>query len=372
MQDTLQAPADGAILFAAVVAAFVILINADVIGRTLDIMDHPDTIRKKHERVTPLVGGLAVMVPLVLWAAASLILDASNNVMLLNAVMLCGGGAGLVGYADDQSSTTPSSRLLAIFLLVATAIVVAPAIVPTQIHWGSLGVSDVSRWFAVVFLAVAMAGFVNAVNMADGQNGVVTGMFAIWAACLMLVTDGTSFRIAEVLLLLVGATFLFNMAGRVFLGDSGSYGVSFVFGLLAINAHNRWNVSAETVAVWFFIPIVDCIRLIVTRAMRGQAPSDGDNNHFHHRLQNRIGKTWGLCTYLGVVGTSSVVATKLPQFSLVCMVVLAAFYFSFAWLTETDTATQQNDAGQGAPESGPAVNATILRFDAKDGTMGRE
>ena len=171
----------------------------------------------------------------------------------------------------------------------------------------------------------------------------------------------------------VFVTFFFNLAGRVFLGDSGSYGIGFVFGLLAINAHNRWGVSAETIAVWFFVPVVDCIRLMVARAVQGQAPSDADYDHFHHRLQFRIGKTGGLCTYLGVVGISSVIASLFPHLALVCMVVLAAFYFSFAWLTEADSESKQQDNSAepaDAVQSRLTGNSKILKFDSRDISAG--
>jgi UDP-GlcNAc:undecaprenyl-phosphate GlcNAc-1-phosphate transferase len=374
MPSIFSAPADGAILFGALIASLLILSNARAIGEKLGVMDHPDTFRKRHASVTPLVGGLAIMVPVILWAAVSLIWSPPADIRLLEAVLLCGAGATLVGYADDQSSTSPSSRLLSLFLLTAIALVIDPNLIPAQFNWGSFEPTRIPEWFAFVFVAVGMAGYVNAVNMADGQNGIVTGMFVIWAGCLLLVTGGATADVAEVLIATVFATFLFNMAGKVFLGDSGSYGIAFVFGILAINAHNHWGVSAETIVVWFFIPVMDCIRLMVARALQGQAPSDADHDHFHHRLQYRIGKTAGLCTYLGVVGVSSVVSSLVPHMALVCMVVLAAFYFSFAWLTESDAeASKDNESGELADaladrSDRPRLvgNGKVLKFDSKD------
>ncbi len=298
MHGELATQAGTAILFGALVVSLTILLNARTIGEALQVMDHPDTVRKKHAQVTPLVGGLAIMVPMVLWAAASLLWNSGIDVRLLDVVLLCGAGATLIGYADDQTPTSPSSRLLSLFLLSGIAMVIDPELIPTQLNWGNFEPTAIPQWFAAAFVVVAMAGYVNAVNWADGQNGIVTGMFAIWAACLIIVTgDGTA-SIAGAMFETVVVTFLFNMAGRVFLGDAGTYGVAFVFGILAIRAHNHWGVSAETIAVWFFIPITDSLRLIVWRALQGQAPSDADSDHFHHRLQQRIGKTAGLCTYL--------------------------------------------------------------------------
>jgi UDP-GlcNAc:undecaprenyl-phosphate GlcNAc-1-phosphate transferase len=362
MQAGLQGPS-GAILFGASMITLLTLVNAKSIGVHLGVMDHPDTGRKRHAQVTPLVGGLAIMMALTVWAGTSLFLGLAADRNLLLTVLLCGAGATLVGYADDQSSTSPSSRILSLFLLSAIAMVIDPGLLPTQLSWGSFEPTSLPGWFAFIFVTVAMAGYVNAVNMADGQNGVVTGMYVIWATCLLLVTGGSSAATAQVLLETVFITFLFNMAGRVFLGDAGTYGVTFVFGILAIQAHNRWGVSAETITVWFFIPVMDCIRLMVSRALQGHVPSSADRNHFHHRLQDRVGGTFGLAIYLGVVGTSSLAASLFPHLALLCMVLLAAFYFSFAWLTAVDIEEDQ--------EIPSADDGKVVKFDSKDKTAAK-
>jgi len=115
---------------------------------------------------------------------------------------------------------------------------------------------------------------------------------------------------------------------------------------------------------------------MVSRSLKGRAPSDGDRNHFHHHLQDRIGKTAGLCTYLGVVGASSLVASWAPHLSLACMVVLAAFYFSFAWLTEVDVKVEDEEVGGETPEdrARPRLvkSASVVPFDGKDATAARE
>jgi UDP-GlcNAc:undecaprenyl-phosphate GlcNAc-1-phosphate transferase len=125
---------------------------------------------------------------------------------------------------------------------------------------------------------------------------------------------------------------------------------------MAIYAHNNWGVRAETVMVWFFIPVMDCLRLIIARMLKGHAPFMPDRNHFHHHLEDKLGKTQGLCIYLGAVGGTSLVSSVVPHLSLVCMVILTAFYFSFAWLAEEKSA----DAEEGSPDG------NVLNFGMKD------
>ncbi|HET9801841.1 MAG TPA: MraY family glycosyltransferase [Candidatus Acidoferrum sp.] len=281
---------------------------------------------------TPLVGGLAIMVPLLMWIGAVLLSGHAGDLRFEQAIFLCGAGATLVGFADDQSSISPSSRILLLFVLTTIALVIAPQLLPATINWSNLAPYVLAPRMAYGLIALAMVGFVNAVNMADGQDGIVTGMFVIWAACLTMVSGQVSQNIAQVLLVGSIIVFLYNIAGRVFLGDAGTYGVTFVFGILAIQAHNSGAVSAETIAVWFFIPIMDCLRLMVTRVRKGAIPSDGDRNHFHHRLQDLVGKTYGLVIYLGAVGSSSLVTALVPRLSLLCLLLLGAFYFGLILL----------------------------------------
>ena len=357
----------GAVLFGALIAEFLILAHAQRIGEVLDVMDHPDPFRKRHPRITPLVGGLAIMVPLLFWSGATFMLGGGDDERLQLAILLCGAGATLLGYADDQSSTSPSSRLLSLFLLTTIALVIAPQLLPVRLNWQNFPSVTLEPWMAYCLIAIAMAGFVNAVNMADGQNGIVTGMFVIWSACLMAVTGGFAQHLSQLLFFASVLVLLFNMAGKVFLGDSGTYGVTFVFGLLAIQAHNAWGVSAETVAVWFFIPIMDCVRLMISRALNGLAPSDGDRNHFHHRLQDRVGRNGGLIIYLSAVGGPSFVAAFVPRLSILCLLVLVVFYVSLALIaSEQDLKLHDLSLGSNAKKFRIIANNNIALIEAQE------
>lgn len=351
-------------LVGALCVEFLIFYYARQIGEFLGIMDHPDLDRKRHAHVTPLVGGIAIMIPLLMWTAATFLWGGVSHDRLMLAILPCGSGAMLVGYADDQSSTSPSSRVLSLLLLVAIALTIEPRLAPTQLNWGDFAPLRLAPGVACCLMAVSMAGFVNAVNMADGQNGIVTGMFVIWSLCLFAVSGAGTQVVALGLFATSLVAFLFNMAGRAFLGDSGTYGVTFVFGVLAISAHNSWGVTAETITIWFFIPVMDCFRLMFTRVLGGRAPSDPDRNHFHHRLQDRVGKNFGLLLYLGAVGVTSLLAALMSGLSMVCILLLTAFYFSLAW-TGTDEAAgvRAVDAAKDAERFGLAANSNNVRID---------
>jgi len=190
-------------------------------------------------------------------------------------------------------------------------------------------------------------------------------MYVIWSGCLLFVTGGTSEAIAAVLLALSLVFLFFNLRGKLFLGDCGSYGVTFVIGLLVTLAHARAQVSLETVIVWFFIPVADCIRLLISRPLRGASPFMGDRDHFHHRLEDKLGKSQGLATYAFAVGASSLIATLEPRFALVCLCALSAFYFSFAWLSDATTVSESLPESETDEAGETADNVVSLAGDGK-------
>lgn len=334
--------------------------NAKPLGERLGVLAKPDGERRRHAGAVPQVGGIAILVPLIVWSGAMLIGGAALDTRLLMTVLLCAAGVGLVGFADDQSQTSPLARMLSLIVFMAVAFILEPDFIASRLHWGSFAPTPIPLWAYDLLMAVTAVGLVNAVNMADGQDGVVGSMFVIWAGCLLLVTHGTSALIAAVLF---GASLIFlafNLGGKLFLGDAGSYGVTFVFGLLVTLAHAKGEVSLETIIVWFFVPVADCLRLVISRPLRGRSPLCGDRDHFHHRLEDKLGKHLGLLSYASIVGSASLVATIAPWFSLVCLAVLTSIYFSFAGITSFEAAA--SDERDGKDDLAVAEPAQILAF----------
>ena len=326
-------------IMAVLIVCVAILNRAWPIAERLGVVDYPDNGRKNHARATPLVGGIAMMVPLLVWSGCTYFWpDISGGTPVPLAVLVCGSGAALMGFVDDRSSISATTRLLILMTLTVVALKISPQLLPTRFHWGHLMSTLVAPWLAYVLVAIGMTGFVNAVNMADGQDGCVTGMFAIWSACIVYRGGGSSDHLAFVLLTTSIAVLAFNLRGKVFLGGAGAYGATFVFGLLVLYLHNSWGVTGETVIVWFFLPVVDCLRLMIQRPMQGRSPFEGDRNHFHHRLLDRFGKHRGLAIYLGLVASASFAVAYNSDLAPACLAFLTCAYLGLMLLTASPSA----------------------------------
>jgi UDP-GlcNAc:undecaprenyl-phosphate GlcNAc-1-phosphate transferase len=309
-----------------------ICLAARRIGEVFGVMAIPDGHRRTHGRATPQLGGVAIMTGLGVWLTGSLFLMPTDSFLLT--ALLAGGGLALVGFVDDRHEIPPASRILLLLVFSGVAFTVDPQLISPILHWYSFGDVVISAPLYLLLMAFTALGLVNSVNMADGQNGLVGSMFVVWSACLVMVTDGTLMMMAGVLCALSLVFLAFNLKGKIFLGDCGSYGITFTLGLIVTLAHARGQLPLETVIVWFFIPVVDCLRLIITRPLRGQSLFAGGRDHFHHRLIDSLGMRLSALTYAGAVGISSLAATLEPRFALVILCVLSGFYFSFARLSE--------------------------------------
>jgi UDP-GlcNAc:undecaprenyl-phosphate GlcNAc-1-phosphate transferase len=351
----------------AVATALIICASATTIGQFLHVMDHPDSARKIHRQPTPLVGGIAILIPLLVWLGGALAAGAIKDQQFASMIILCAAGVGLAGFADDQTGTTPLSRILALLVFLGVALALMPGLIAHSLNWGSFEPTPLPPVVYAGVIAVTFAGIVNAVNMADGQNGLVPGMFVIWSLCLVLAGDPLVTPVAAVIAAAGIVVLVFNIRAKLFLGDCGSYGVTFALGLLALTAYAHGRITIETVTVWFYIPVADCLRLIITRRWEKRSPFAPDTNHFHHRLQSKLGVQYGLVAYLACVAGTSLLAVLEPRFSLVCLIVLTAVYFSFAFLTDNVLARDENKR----VEPGPADYTNVVQLAAPESSQSQ-
>jgi UDP-GlcNAc:undecaprenyl-phosphate GlcNAc-1-phosphate transferase len=311
-----------------VLVTVVICLFAGPISQRLGVVDMPDGDRKAHPEPTPMVGGIAIMLPLCLWCIIQYFRPGDAN-DLYPAIAICGGGLAVIGFMDDQQTISAGARLILLALLSAVALKLDPALFTNHVHTVAYGWSSAPYGVIPVLTVVALMGFSSAVNMADGMNGLVVALYLIWGFCLTLLGTGPVQGAAQLIAGAAFITFMFNLRGRLFLGDCGTFAIGFVVGLLAILCHNAGTLPLETVIVWFFLPVADCFRLIAVRAYQHRSPFRPDKSHFHHQLAKWIGESGAFWTYAGVVMVTSLTATLDPHMADVCIAVLAVFYVGF-------------------------------------------
>jgi UDP-GlcNAc:undecaprenyl-phosphate GlcNAc-1-phosphate transferase len=332
----------------------VICLYAEPLSRRLRVVDYPDGGRKGHAEPTPLIGGLAIMVPLSLWCITVFAVEPEVASRLHLAILLCGLGVALMGFMDDQAPVSPRSRFLLLIVFAVTAFVLDPSLVNERLYWFG-DAYTIPVWVFCALIVVGQVGLVSAINMADGMNGLVLTLYLVWFAALAFISEGTAQAASLLLCAMLVVTLLFNARGRLFLGDCGTFAITFVLGLLVIAAHNQGHLSFDQMLLWFFVPIVDCLRLIWTRLSRGRSPFLGDKNHFHHRLVHRFGQTSAFALYTFGVTAGVVAVTLWPSGNLIVLAALIVFYIGL-WLPRPG-----RTAGVDADEAKRIRNVVRLR-----------
>ena len=79
-----------------------------------------------------------------------------------------------------------------------------------------------------------------------------------------------------------------NYLGKSFLGDGGTYLISFLLGAIFIKFYNYASVSVDTIVLLMIIPGIDMFRLFFIRIYNGRSPFSADRNHIHHILVDRL------------------------------------------------------------------------------------
>lgn len=323
MLETMLMSAAGAGVLAAIICAY-----AEPLAYALKIVDRPDGIRKLHQKPTPLVGGLATVIPTVLVAmvmgALGVVSAAILGVLLLTMIGF------LVGFVDDRQDLHPFWRLA----FCAAPLILISALFPDLLlrtaWFGDEAVLTLPALGALAFTAVALIGFVNAINMMDGANGLVIGSVLGWSVLLAAVAPQ---GIAIILMALsVGAaiTLIFNLKGKLFLGDSGTYGIGFALGLISIQIYN-WGgplgrVNAEFFLALFAVPVLDCSRLIISRKINGYSPFTADRRHLHHILQQLFPLSLLQPVYWILTVAPGALALLLPGYEIIAALSVSLVY----------------------------------------------
>ncbi len=303
----------------AALAAFVVGSFAMPLGTSLGLLDFPDESggRKRHARVTPLVGGLVVALVTLAAIATILLLPVDLGPTVERHVAWLGVAVAamfVIGVADDRFELSVRARLgiAAVVLLLVT--VAAPDFALAFIRFANQPTVWLLGLVSVPFTLLCLVGLLNAVNMADGKNGIVISLGLVWSAMLLRWLPPA---MAPVMVALMGAlavTLWFNMHNRLFLGDGGSYALSALFGLLAIYAYNHRfaGIGADDVILLFAVPVIDTVRLLVVRSSQRRSPFHGGRDHLHHYLHARVGWPLGLGVYIALVAIPNAAALLIP------------------------------------------------------------
>jgi UDP-GlcNAc:undecaprenyl-phosphate/decaprenyl-phosphate GlcNAc-1-phosphate transferase len=260
------------------------------IARRLDLLDYPAG-RKDHSHPTPVIGGLAMLIGVLLASAITLrVIDSSAMGFLMAAAVLA-----TIGLLDDKYDVDWRLRILA--QMLAALIMIYFGGVRVEYLGQLFGMANVELgWLSIPFTVFATVGIINAINMVDGMDG-LAGLLVISALIMLagaaLYSGNTPvFTHALIAIGAVAGFLLHNIRhpwqhrAKAFMGNAGSAFLGLSIAWIAFRlTQNPAHPVTPVLALWLVpIPIMDCLVLIARRIKLRQSPFAADRNHIHHLM----------------------------------------------------------------------------------------
>jgi UDP-GlcNAc:undecaprenyl-phosphate GlcNAc-1-phosphate transferase len=239
--------------------------------------------RKVHSVPVPRVGGAAMAAGLIVATALTVKVDQPVTGLLLSLGILL-----LFGLWDDRVTlgyrTKFAGQVLAVLVCMAVG----------GVQLGTLTVAGTEllpHWASSLVTFVFLLGVTNAVNLADGLDGLAGGVVLL-CLCAIAIFGAISGQttVSGLALIESGAVLGFlrfnTHPARIFMGDSGSQVLGFSVGVLALltTQGSSSPLSPALPLLLLGLPIMDTLTVMLTRIRAGRSPFAADRNHLHHRL----------------------------------------------------------------------------------------
>jgi UDP-GlcNAc:undecaprenyl-phosphate GlcNAc-1-phosphate transferase len=294
------------------------------LSRRFGVMDQPDP-RKVHLRPMPRWGGGAIAGGVFLGLGGAALFSPRFRTLLAYRHKLVEGGeiVGMVSLKDqfvgiligaavcvvlgmwDDRRPLPSvvkllAQIIAAYVAMLYGVRMAGLAIP------GAGFVTFPLLVSQIVTLLWLLGFMNAINLTDGLDGLAAGIAAVAAGTFLFIallqTDGQALlqakqlKLASVLAAAVAGSALAFLAfnffpARVFMGDGGALFLGFMLGAVSIvgtlktSAMIAFLIPVLVVA----LPATDVAFALARRWRRGDGLMTADRGHFHHRL---IARGW--------------------------------------------------------------------------------
>lgn len=250
-------------------------------------VDQP-AVRKHHRAPTPMLGGVAIILGVLLPPLASAALREPQHLMAFLALVAGAALLLVVGLLDDRLGVGVVGKLVS-QTAAATMIVAAGISGPWTAALGPvLGTAVDLIW---------LIGLTNAFNLLDNVDGLASGIAAAAAIGILAVDASTLSHVVAASLAGACLGFLIHnwSPARMFMGDAGSLPLGLVVATLGLGVGGvgRGLIAYQPIA-WLLpvlilsVPILDTATVCVSRLRRGRNPlTSPGTDHLSHRLLRR-------------------------------------------------------------------------------------
>jgi UDP-GlcNAc:undecaprenyl-phosphate GlcNAc-1-phosphate transferase len=278
----------------------------------------PPSERRVHERPTPNVGGIAMILGLlvgmgVAWASGLFtdVFQSSSAPLGIVAASVLIFFVGLLDELRKVHGEGVSAPAKLAGMVLAGSVLSLAGVSTIFFRVPFLGVFSLTPDLSAFITVMWVVGMANAINLIDGLDGLAAGVTAIAAGCFFayglrlddagVLAPGNIGPLLAVITLGICLGFLpFNFhPARIFMGDCGALLLGLLMAASTMSVGGSTDAEFSGSSYFFFaplfiplvilgVPIIDTAFAIVRRATRRAGVATADKEHLHHRLM-RLG-----------------------------------------------------------------------------------
>ena len=267
-----------------ILLSFILFFLCSKVSYQLNLIDLPNK-RKNHSIPTAYTGGIAISGILLIALQTFELFNVSDRE--LNLILSMAFLIALIGLVDDKFNLNAGGKIsLQIF--------------PTfyLIIFGNLALNQIGDYnyfllelgaFKIPFTLLSVLFLTNAFNYFDGLDGTLSFTSISTLVILYFLTPDENFKLFLITIIIPISIFLFfNFSilklPKLFLGDSGSLLLGFIFSFLLIYLANKNFVHPILLAWSVAIFVYEFISINLIRLMNKKNPFKPGLDHLHHKL----------------------------------------------------------------------------------------
>jgi UDP-GlcNAc:undecaprenyl-phosphate/decaprenyl-phosphate GlcNAc-1-phosphate transferase len=255
--------------------------NLERISKIINLYDMPNQNRKIHLLPTPSIGGIFLIINLSFIALADIYFSIFNfNYIVLfcySIAIFC------IALSDDIFNLTPYKKFFFIGLIIFFLLFFNDDKLIFNIVFDFYFLSIESYFLSLFITWLCLMLLLNAINLYDGANGQLA-TYAIFIF-LFFLYENIFFTFSLFILIFLLFFLYYNLNGKIFLGDNGSFVIGFLIGFIVISNNSSPSyLTGEKIFLLMFLPGLDMLRLFIERLINSQNPFIADRTHIHHLL----------------------------------------------------------------------------------------
>lgn len=195
-----------------------------------------------------------------------------------------------------------------------------------------------NKLFAIFFTSFCLLILINGTNFIDGINTLVCGYYILIILTVLYVCSQNNFLIYNFydfyhLFLSLLIIYFFNFFSKVYLGDSGSFLLSFLMGHYLIvfcnaNLNLIRSISPIFILLLLWYPAFENLFSILRKIITKKNPAKPDNLHLHQLLFSFLNKKYNKkITY-----NNTLTGNTINFFNLISFAIASKFYYHTEYL----------------------------------------